>query len=569
MKLKGRIAMALGETPCDLLLKNANVVSVLSGQIWKTNIAISEKYIAGFGHYKAKKIIDVKGMYVAGGFFDSHMHLESTMLTPAEFARTVVPMGTTAVIIDPHEIANVMGLDGIHYMLKASRGLPLDIYVMLPSCVPATKLDTAGAKLLAEDLELLAKQENVLGLAEMMDYPGVLSRKKDVLDKLQIGDFVRIDGHAPGLSGKELNAYALGNIRSDHECTTAKEAMEKLNAGLHIMIREASVAKNLEALLPAVTSISARRCLFCTDDKEPEDLLKQGHINHVVKKAIKLGLDPVESLMIASANAADYFRLPVKQGAVAPGYKADLIVFDDLKKLNIRKVLKDGKVVAEDGEMVVPVRSTYEPYLRGSVNVQRLSEDAFKLTTNKKRARVMELVPDQIIALNRVLDVKKKGNEVVSDIKRDIIKIAVIERHHASGNIGHGLVRGFGLKRGALATSVAHDSHNIIVAGIDDKDMWLAVEWVVENQGGMVIVADGEVLAGLPLKIAGLMSSEPVGIIVKEMQKFRKISKMLGCKIENPFQTLSFLSLPVIPELKITDKGLVDVAKQEHVSLFV
>lgn len=569
MKLKGRIGVALGERPANLLLKNARVVSVLSGQIWKTDIAISEKYIAGFGSYKAHKTIDLKGKYVASGFFDSHMHLESTFLTPAEFARAVVPMGTTAVVIDPHEIANVMGLDGIHYMLQASKGLPLDIYMMLPSCVPATNLDTSGAKLTAGDLEFLSKQDRVLGLGEMMNYPAVLARSKEVLDKLQIKALGRIDGHAPGLTGKQLNAYILGNIRSDHECTTKKEALEKLNAGLHIMIREGTCAQNLEALLPLITPVSADRCLFCTDDKEPEDLVGRGHINYVVKKAIRLGLDPLIALKIASSNAADYFRLPVKQGAVAVGYRADLIIFDDLRKLNIKIVMKNGRIVARDGEMVVPVRSSYEPYLRGSVNIGKLPKDAFKLATTAKKARVMELVPGQIIALSKVMRPLKFGREVVSDTKRDILKIAVVERHHASGDVGLGLVKGFGLKKGALATSVAHDSHNIIVVGTNDRDMMVAVERIVENQGGMVVAANGKVMADLPLKIAGLMSSMCLKDVVEAMKRIKKAAKELGCKTESPFQALSFLSLPVIPELKITNKGLIDVAKQAHVPLFV
>ena len=569
MKLEKRIEVALGLRPADLLLKNARVVSSLSGEIWKTNIAISEKYIAGFGHYKTKRVIDLKGQYVFAGFFDSHMHLESTFLTPAEFAKTVVPMGTTTVVIDPHEIANVMGLDGIHYMMKASRGLPLDIYIMLPSCVPATELDTSGARLGAEELELLANQDNVLGLGEMMDFPGVIKRKKDVLDKLKIKSFVRIDGHAPGLTGHELNAYILGNIRSDHECTTAAEALEKLNAGLHIMIREGTCAKNLEALLPIVTSISARRCLFCTDDKEPADLVQKGHINYIVKKAIRLGLDPVTALMIASANAADYFRLPVKQGAVAIGYKADLIVFNDLKKLEITKVLKNGEIVAENGEMIVPVRASYEPYLRGSVNVAKLSPNAFKITSNLKRARVIEMVDGQLITKEKMLAPKRRGKEAISDTSKDILKLAVVERHHASGNIGRGLVTGFGMKKGALATSVAHDSHNIIVVGVDDEDMLAAVERIIEMQGGKVAVANGKVLAELPLSIAGLMSVEPVGKVVDEMKCLQQTAIKLGCRAENPFQALSFLCLPVIPKLKLTDRGLVDVLKQKHVPLFV
>lgn len=569
MQLKKRIEVALGVRPADLLLKNAKVVSVLSGKIWKTDIAISEKYIAGFGSYKTKKVVDLKGLYVASGFFDSHMHLESTFLTPAEFAKTVVPMGTTGVVIDPHEIANVMGLDGIHYMLKASKGLPLDIYMMLPSCVPATNLDTSGARLTADDLEFLSRQEQVLGLGEMMNYPGVLERKKEVLDKLRIRNLVRIDGHAPGLSGKDLNAYILGNIRSDHECTTASEALEKLNAGLHIMIREGTCAQNLEELVSIITPVSANRCLFCTDDKEPGDLASQGHINYIVKKAIRLGLDPVIALMIASANAADYFRLPVRQGAVATGYKADLVVFDDLKRLNIRKVLKDGEVVAEDGEMTVKIRASYEPYLRGSVNAGKMGKGTFTILAKGGRARVIELVPGQIFARGRVMEPARLGREVVSDTKRDILKLAVVERHHASGNVGLGLVKGFGLKKGAIASSVAHDSHNIIVAGVSDGDMLAAVDRIVENQGGMVVVAGRKVLADLPLPIAGLMSSKPAVDVIDGMRQLKSAAKKLGCKVENPFQALSFLCLPVIPELKLTDKGLVDVAKQAHVPLFV
>lgn len=569
MELKNRIEVALGLRPADLLLKNARVISVLSGKIWKTNIAISEKYIAGFGDYKTKKVIDLKGQYVSAGFVDSHMHLESSLLTPVEFAKMVVPHGTTSIVIDPHEIANVMGLEGIHYMIRAAKDLPLDIYMMLPSCVPATNLDTSGAYLNADDLELLSSHKKVLGLGEVMDFPGVLARRRDLLDKLRIKSLIRIDGHAPGLTGKDLYAYAVGNIRSDHECTTKEEAFEKLNAGLHIMIREGSSAKNLEALLPIITPVSARRCLFCTDDTEPDDLAKRGHIDHIVRKAIRLGLDPVLALMIATANAADYFRLPVKQGAVSIGYRADLVIFDDLKNIRINKVIKNGKVVAEDGEMLHDIKPNAKFDLRGSVNVGRVSKDALKIKARGRRARVIEIIPHQIVTKSAVMDVAVSNGEAHADTSKDILKVAVVERHMGTGNIGLGFIKGLGLKKGAIATSIAHDSHNIIVAGTNDRDMMLAVLRIIENQGGMVVVSGGVFEAEMPLPIAGLMSNLPAGKVVEKMHELKLAAKKLGCKIENPFQTLSFMSLTVIPELKLTDKGLVEVSKQKYVPLFV
>lgn len=570
MSLERRIAAAAGDIPADLVIKNARIVSVTSGRIIENDIGIADGVILGVGRYKAKKEIDVKGAYVSSGFFDGHMHMESVMVSPAEFARTVVPMGTTSVIVDPHEIANVLGVDGIKYILHATEGIPLDVYVALPSCVPATNLEVSGGKITAKDLIPFWNHPRVVGLAEVMNYFGVINRNREVLEKIKKARGHTIDGHAPGLEKKMLNAYLMANIRSDHECTTAKEASVKLAAGLHLMVREGTCERNLKDLLPAVTKSNAHRCLFVSDDRAPRELLKQGHINYIIRKAVSYGLSPITAIQMATMNTAEYFRLTEKQGAIAVGHKADIVVFDNFRHMNIKMVFKRGKLVAKNGEMVAPVKSKFHPRMRHTMKVKPLHECAFSIPAyNRKKARVIELVQNQIVTNELIRCPKIVDDYVVADTKNDIIKIAVVERHHATGNIGLGLVRGFGLKRGALASSVAHDSHNIIVVGANDNDIRKAVEVLIKNDGGMVAVENGKVLENLPLPIAGLMSDQPIEKVADHKDRLIKAARRLGCKIHDPFQSLSFLALPVIPELKLTDKGLVLVSLQKIVDLFV
>lgn len=569
MKLEYRIAAAAGEIPADLVIKNARIVSVTSGRILENDIGIADGVIVGIGSYKAKKTIDVKGAYVSSGFFDGHMHMESSMVSPAEFAKTVVPLGTTSVIVDPHEIANVFGVKGIEYILHATEGLPLDVYVMLPSCVPATSLETSGGAITPKDLDYLWNHPRVIGLAEVMNFPGVIGRKKHVLDMIRHSRGHTIDGHAPGLTKKPLNAYLIANIRSDHESTTMKEAGAKLTAGLHLMIREGTCERNLKTLLPVVNKGDAHRCMFVTDDRSPNDLLKEGHINYIIRKAVSYGLPPITAIQMATLNTAEYFRLHEKQGAIAVGHKADIVVFDDFRSMNIKMVFKRGELVAQDGKMVVKVRSKYHPRLRRSVKVKSLHEYAFLIPAKGKEVRVIEIVPNQIVTKEIIKRAKILDDYVTADTRGDIAKIAVVERHKLTGNVGLGLVKGFGLKCGAIASSVAHDSHNIIVVGVNDDDMRAAALALIEVDGGMVAVNHGKILELLKLPIAGLMSDKSIKGAAEKKELLRHACVKLGSKLPDAFQTLSFLALPVIPELKLTDRGLVDVKSQKFVDLFV
>lgn len=567
INLENRIKIAKGEAIADRLLKNAKVVNVLSGEIHEEDVAIAHGRIVGFGDYKAKEIIDLKGLYLAPGFIDGHIHLESTMVTPVEFARKVVPLGTTAVVTDPHEIANVLGLDGLRYILKASSNLPLDIYIMIPSCVPATDMETSGAHLGAHELSLLIGEDRVLGLGEMMNFPGVVGIDPEVMKKIKIARKKIIDGHAPLLSGKDLNAYISAGIRSDHECTRLEEAREKLRKGMWIMMREGTTEKNMEDILPLINPANSRRCLFVSDDRHPADLLQYGHLNYLLKKAVGLGLDPILAIQMVTINPAEYFHLE-GQGAIAPGYRADLTVVEDLKEFRIRKVFKDGILVAEDGKLIAHEKKPERIIIRSTMNLEPGRTKNLKVRSEGERVKVIEVIPGQVLTKKIVERAKIVDGEVISDIERDIMKVAVFERHMASGRIGIGFVKGFRIKKGAIASSVAHDSHNIIVVGVNDREMEMAVMEVVGMKGGQVVVSDGEVIASLPLPIAGLISDRPIEEVNEKVKGLIDAAKKIGCTLNDPFMTLSFLALPVIPELKITDKGLVDVERFQIVSLF-
>ena len=566
--LKEKIRVASGDGGADLLIKNGKVVDVFSGQIERRDVAIFGGVVIGFGDYPAREIIDVRGDFLCPGLIDGHVHIESSMVTIPEFARAVLPNGTTSVVIDPHEIANVLGREGIRFMADSAKGVPLNVFIMVPSCVPATHMETSGATLKATDLKALFKEPWAIGLAEMMNFPGVIFRDPEVLRKIGIARGKRIDGHAPMLSGKALYAYLTAGIQSDHECTTLKEAKEKLKNGMWIMIREGTTARNLKSLIALVHPKNSRRFFFVTDDRHPKELLEEGHIDSMVRQAVRWGLDPILAIQMATLNAAEYFRLD-DLGAIAPGYRADIISFDHLGRFQIKKVFKDGKLVSENGRMLFPPVHERKSYrIEGSVRVKSLKKDAFLLRSDQSFVKTIQLIPDQIVTRKVMKRVLLKEGVAHPNIKEDLLKIAVVERHRATGNIGIGFVQGFGLKKGAIGSSVAHDSHNIVLVGTNDVDILKAVEVIQAMGGGLVAVSEGKVLASLPLPIAGLMSEASVAQVNLQLAALLRAAKTLGCKIPDPFMTLSFLSLPVIPELKITDKGLVDVNQFKFVPLF-
>ncbi|MDD5067888.1 MAG: adenine deaminase [bacterium] len=563
------IKVARGLEPADLVLKNGTVINVFSGEMEKADVAVYKEFIAGIGTYQGRTEVDVSGRYIAPGLFDSHVHIESSLVGIPEYARIVVPLGTTSVIIDPHEIANVLGLDGIRYMLKSSKYNPLNVFFMLPSCVPATGFETSGAELRAFDLLPFVNEEWVKGLAEVMNFPGVLNSDKDVLDKIRLFENKIIDGHSPGLTGLDLNAYVASGIGSDHECTTADEALEKLKKGMYIMIREGTVAKNLKDILAIVNEKTFHRCLFATDDRHTEDLLNEGHINYIMKKAVGLGLSPVMAIQMASLNSCQDFNIK-NLGAVAPSYLADIVVFRDLKEFHVDKVIKNGHLVVDNGQYTFkPQHEQKQIKIRGSINIKWLQDDDFKIKALGKTINVIEIVSNQLITRHIRAEARIKDGFALSDTERDIIKCCVIERHYASDNIGKGFVKGFGLKRGAIGSTVAHDSHNIVVIGTNDEDIKKVVTHLRKIQGGFCVVDHEKVLMDLALPIAGLMSDKPMEEVNEELKKINKAALSLGIRIKDPFLMLSFLSLPVIPELKITDRGLVDVSRFEFIDLFV
>jgi adenine deaminase len=565
--IQQKLSVARGEQPVEQLFRNARVVNVFSGEIHKTHVAVEDGRIIGFGDYTAKKTIDLKGAYLAPSLIDGHFHIESSMLTAPEFIRAVVPHGTGAVVIDPHEYANVLGLDGIRYVLDSTKGLAVDFFIMLPSCVPATPLETAGAKLTADDLKLMIHDERIAGVAELMNFPGVFLGMKDELAKIDAGRGKTIDGHAPGLRGKNLNAYALAGVRSDHESVSVDEAREKLRLGMHILLREGSTERNLEHLLPLINAHNAQNCSFATDDKLAGDLVNEGHIDHAVRKAIQGGVPPIAVLQIATINSARHYRLQ-NLGAIAPRYWADFIVFDDLKRFQVRQVYKKGVLIAEDGKFLG--RSPAKISLpRSTMNLRYSPKDLVVKSSGTKKIRVIEIIPDQIVTKEFITAPRVEAGQVIADTARDILKMAVVERHRATGNVGVGFVRGLKLKKGAIGSTVAHDAHNVIVAGTNDTDILFAIRQLERLQGGQVVVADGKVKAELPLPIAGLVSDQPLAKVIRLIDDLNTAAHSLGCDLVAPFMALSFLSLSPIPSLKLTDLGLIDATQLKKTTLFV
>lgn len=559
------INVARGIEKADLVIKNANLVNVLSEEIHKCDIAITDGIIAGIGRdYQGEKEIDINGAYVTPSFIDGHVHLESTMMLPREFAKIVLPAGTTTVIIDPHEISNVLGLHGISFMHEAVRNLPIDVYTMLPSCVPATPYETSGFDLNSYDLSLLIDKPWVLGIAEMMNFPGVLNLDKNVMAKLELAKSKgkRIDGHAPYLGGKDLCAYIASGVKSDHECTTPEEAIERIRLGMYVMIREGTAAKDLDALIPVLKNCNTRKCIFVTDDRHPADLKE--HINGMVRRAVEAGVDPIKAVQVASLNTAEYFGLN-NLGAIAPGYKADMLILPDLKSFKPDVVIKNGNVVAQNGKLTAPLRENEELSMRNSVNVRWITPEDFKIEAGVEsgniKVRTIEVIPHQLITKSVESEVRVVNGNAVSNLDNDTLKICVIERHRATGNIGKGFVKGFNLKCGAIASTVAHDSHNMIVIGTNDADMYEAAVALIKCQGGKVVVNNGEILSQLSLPIAGLMSDKEFDYVVDKCEELNRAASSIGCTLNDPFMTMGFLSLPVIPELKVTDKGVFDTNK--------
>jgi len=561
------IRAARGEMPPELVLKNGLVADLFSGRFIRTDVAVHDGIIVGLGEYEGRRMVDATAHYVVPGFMDGHFHIESSMLSPRELAKAVLPHGTTAIVADPHEITNVLGMRGLRYLLQDSEGLPVDFYLMAPSCVPATHLETSGYCLEAEELAQLRKERRLLGLAEMMNFPGVIHTDPGVLAKIAAFGDALIDGHAPLLSGKSLNAYVAAGIRSDHECTQLEEAREKLRLGMHIMIREGTQAKNLAALLPLVDAVTLSQCSLVTDDLHPHDILQHGHLDAVMSLAVGSGLPPLQALAMTTLNTARYFSLR-DRGAVAPGYGADLVLLSSVAPVCVDHVFKNGRQVVERGEICVDIPGSDLPADVTSMQVKPYSRNALAIPAAGKRVRVMELIPDQILTGMAIVDAPVRDGEVVADTERDILKIAVIERHRGTGNIAVGLVRGFRLKKGALATSVAHDSHNIICVGCTDGEMMAAAQAVEEMRGGLAVAGEDGIVARLPLPIAGLMSDRPLAEVARGWEDIRYVAQQYGCQLREPFMHLSFLALPVIPELKLTDRGLVDVNKFDFVSLF-
>lgn len=567
-RLAALLEAARGKRPADLCIRNCRIVNVLSGRIEAADLAVYDGFIAGWGDYESRESIQADGMYVCPGFIDGHIHIESSLLSPANFCAAVLPWGTSAVIADPHEIANVLGLPGIRYFLECASGLPLDIFLNLPSCVPASPLETSGANLRAVDLESLLPHENLLGLAEMMNFPGVLEAYPEVTDKLLLFQDRIIDGHAPLLTGRDLNAYIAGGIRSDHECTGASEAAEKLSKGMAVMIREGSQSKDLEKLLGIVNDHTWPHCMFVSDDVHPDDLIRRGHMNAVVNRAMSSGMEPVRAIALATWTAANYFRLP-RRGALAPGFLADFSISPTLNPWIPIRVFKNGVETARDGKLLAdPLQWSLPPVPGSPMRITRIAPEDLLVPAQNGGLRVIGAQEGTLLTRKLVVRPRIENGYVVSDTERDILKAAVYNRYLPDRAPALGFVQGMGLKKGALATSVAHDSHNVIAVGVTDADIVAVVSALREKGGGMAVGAAGGELEILPLPIAGLMSTEPVREVAEKLSRLNTLAGKWGATLKNPFMALSFMALPVIPELKLTDLGLVDVSCFSHVSVF-
>lgn len=555
------MAVARGDLPADRVFRGGKVLSVFTREWLEADVAVLDGHIVGVGsRYEAEEVVDVAGGWLTPGFIDAHMHIESSKLMVDEFARAVLPHGTTAVVADPHELANVLGTDGVHWLLDACAQLPLDVYVMASSCVPASQFESPKRPMTTGDIESLLRRKHTLGIAEMMNFPGVVAGVRSELEKLQTGLTDHVDGHAPNLRGKPLNAYIAAGIRSDHECTTYEEALEKRRLGMAIMLREASIARNLKDLLPLVKQFGPEGCMFCTDDREPDFIVREGHINQMVRVAVAEGVRPEDALVMASHNAAQYHRLR-HLGAIAPGYQADLLVFTDLKEFRPRQVYKAGHELRDFEKLEVP------EWVRQTVHVAPVGPADFKVGGGSRQIRVIGVIAGQLLTTAEVLEPSVQDGEIVADPERDLVKIAVIERHHASGRVGVGFATRVGLRRGAFASTVAHDAHNIVVLGVDDADMAVCVSRLAAIGGGIVVAEGGQVRAELPLPVAGLMSDRPLGEVDARLTEMQRLLRQMGVTMAAPFMTISFLALSVIPDLKITDRGLVDVRKFQLVPL--
>lgn len=560
LDLKRRIEIAKGKERAELVLKNLKIVNVFSHEIIEGDIAIEDGKIVGIGNYDGRKEIDGKGLYASPGLIDGHVHIESSLVTPGEFAKAVVPKGTTCIIADPHEIANVCGISGIEYMLMASENLPLDVFLMFPSCVPATQFETSGAVLSDEDIKSLIDNERILGLGELMDYPSVIGCNEKVLKKINAARGKIIDGHGPSIEDKELAAYVAAGVKTEHECSTTKELLDRLRLGMYILIREGSAARNLSELIKAVNPYNLRRCLFCTDDRHPEDIIKDGHINNNLKVAVKNGLDPISAITMATLNAAECYDLKGK-GAISIGYDADIVLFKDLESFEPIMVFKNGKLVAKDGRPLFDVKKVVDSSVLNRIKIKDINEDMFRLKLKEDVANIIKLLPFSLVTKKVKKKVLLRDKEFRCEDNEGLLKLAVIERHKGTGNVGLGIVEGFGLKGGAIATTIAHDSHNLIIIGDNDRDMVTAALEIQRVKGGVTVVSKGEVLSTLPLPIAGLMSDDDIETVNQKLSEIIKIAyeRLNVSRDFDPVMTLAFLALPVIPELKLTDMGLFNV----------
>ena len=582
MKKLELLKQARGIKKAEKVFKNAAVVDVFNERLIDCDVAVSEGIIIGIGEYQGKEEIDLSNRIISPAFIDAHLHIESSMSNVDEFAREVIPRGTTTIVADPHEIANVAGITGIKYLLAAGRAQPWNFNLMLPSCVPASSFEHSGAKLSAADLKPLLTEKGIFGLGEVMDYPSVINGNQEIWDKIKMADNIFKDGHAPGLSGPDLNAYLLAGIAADHEVTTAEEALEKVSKGMYIMIREGSVTRDLAALLPAVNSSNCSRFCFATDDRHPGDLIEEGHIDFVVRKAVQCGLSPLRAIRMASLNSAQILGID-NLGAVAPNYRADLLIIDNLRDLNIKAVYKDGKLAAENGTLLKSVdnqasaditkiiSSEIKTKIFNSIQLGKITENDFDLPPAKKY-RVIELLEDKIVTAASIYETEDNYPGEPPEIEligHNLVKLAVVDRYKSEPQVGIGLLRNFGLRRGAIATSIGHDAHNIITAGLSSEDMYLAVKEIEKMQGGIVIVVDGVVEQKLQLRVAGLMAEKPLNEVAAQLLKMREKANSLGVNREGPFMTLSFMALTVIPELKLTEEGLFDVDQFKKVDLII